>query len=106
MSELTQDELLKEIGEAFAGGVYTQLKEIVKEHFASEDCDWEEIKVTEYERGLKDAQQKPTVSREEKEGMIEMFTEMCNFMAVHGYTQEDKRAVDIRTLLVNVEVVE
>jgi len=49
-------------------------------------------------------QQKPTVSREEKEGMIKMFEEMCMFMAVRGFIREDERAVNIKKLPDGLEV--
>ena len=54
----------------------------------------------------KDKPKKPIVTREEKEGMVKRFTGMCNFMAIHGFTEEDKNAVNIRKLIDGVEVVE
>ena len=49
-------------------------------------------------------EQKLTVTRKEKEGMIKMFDSMCLFLANHGWTERDERAVNIRKLIDGVEV--
>ena len=93
---------------------YNQLIEIVKEHFKRNLLrDKIPIVPKEVKRTINSMaseivklqeQQKPTVSREEKEGMIKMFEEMCMFMAVRGFIREDERAVNIKKLPDGLEV--
>ena len=57
-----------EVSGAGAAKLAEEIFNQVKEHFASEEG--EEIKVAEYERGLKDAHQKPTVTMTEIENAV------------------------------------